>query len=65
MVADLSNWDNSYMEIVTGESGELGSDHYRDQFPAWFAVQPLPAPYSDAAVTQAAAHTLRFVPMPH
>ena len=65
MVADLSNWDNSYMEIVTGESGELGSDHYRDQFAAWFAVQPLPAPYSDAAVTKAAAHTLRFVPTPH
>ncbi len=23
MVADLSNWDNSFMEIVTGESGDL------------------------------------------
>ncbi len=65
MVADLSNWDNSFMEIVTGESGDLGSEHYKDQFPAWFAVEPLPAPYTDAAVAQVAAHTLHLVPAVH
>ena len=62
MVADLSNWDASFMEITTGESGELGSEHYRDQFPAWFSGRPLPAPYSEAAVTPAIVHTLRLEP---
>jgi len=62
MVADLSNWDGSFMEITTGESGELGSKRYRDQFSAWFSGQPLPAPYSDSAVQQASAHTLRLEP---
>jgi penicillin amidase len=37
LVADLSDWDHSYMEITTGESGQVGSPHYRDQFTDWFA----------------------------
>jgi penicillin amidase len=65
LVADLSNWDNSFMEITTGESGQLGSDHYSDQYPSWFARTPLPAPYSDAAVQRATAHTLRLEPAGH
>jgi penicillin amidase len=62
MVADLSNWDASFMEITTGESGELGSQHYRDQFPAWFSGQPLPAPYSEEAVRPTIIHTLLLEP---
>jgi penicillin amidase len=62
LVADLSNWDNSFMEITTGESGQYGSPHYRDQFPAWFSGEPLPAPYSAPAVQSASATTLRLVP---
>ncbi|HET9399940.1 MAG TPA: penicillin acylase family protein, partial [Candidatus Acidoferrales bacterium] len=64
-VADLSNWDNSSMEITTGESGQYGSAHYRDQFPAWFSGQPLPAPYSASAVGSATASTLHLVPSGH
>jgi len=62
MVADTSDWDRSLMEITTGESGELGSQHYEDQFPAWFGGKSLPAPFSDAAVQHATTHTLRLLP---
>jgi penicillin G amidase len=62
MVADLSNWDRSLMEITTGESGEVGSSHYSDQFPDWFAGRAQAAPFSNEAVSQAAVHALRLVP---
>jgi penicillin amidase len=61
-VADLSDWDSSFMEITTGESGQYGSAHYRDQFPSWFSGQPLPAPYSAAAQQSSSSHTLHLVP---
>jgi len=65
LVADLSNWDNSFMEITTGESGQLGSEHYSDQYPSWLARTPLPAPYTDAAVQRVTVHTLRLEPAGH
>ncbi len=61
-VADLSNWDNSLMNITLGESGQYGSPHYRDQFPAWFEGRGLPAPFSDAAEEKARVHRLRLLP---
>jgi penicillin amidase len=64
-VADTSDWDRSFMEITTGESGQPGSAHYDDQFPYWFGGKPLPAPFSDAAVGHAAQHTLRLLPANH
>jgi penicillin amidase len=65
LVADLSDWDRSFMEITTGESGQLGSEHYSDQFPSWLAGKPLPAPFSGAAVERAAVHTMHFEPVGH
>jgi penicillin amidase len=62
MVADTSNWDYSLMEITTGESGQVSSDNYRDQFPDWFAGRSLPAPFSESAVSRATVHTLRLQP---
>jgi penicillin G amidase len=61
-VADLSDWDNSYMEIVTGESGDYGSEHYKDEFASWYAAEPVPAPFTDAAVAPGIAHTLHLIP---
>jgi penicillin amidase len=61
-VADLSNFDNSLMEIATGESGQYGSPYYRDQFPEWFAGRGIPAPFSEAAEDRARVHRLRLVP---
>jgi penicillin amidase len=62
MVADTSNWDNSLMEITTGESGQVASDHYQDQFPDWFAGKSLSAPFGEAAVSRVTVHTLRLLP---
>jgi penicillin amidase len=62
MVADTSDWDRSLMEITTGESGQVSSDNYRDQFPEWFAGRAIPAQFSDSAVQRATTHTLRLMP---
>jgi penicillin amidase len=61
-VADLSNFDNSLMEITTGESGQYGSPYYQDQFDPWYQGRALPAPFSDAAETKARVHRLRLLP---
>ena len=61
-VADLANWDRSLMEINSGESGEIGSRHYRDQFTEWFAGRGIAAPFSDAAEERASVDRLTLVP---
>ena len=61
-VADLSNFDQSLMEIPTGESGQYGSRYYRDQFPEWFAGRGIPEPFSAASETRVLVHTLTLLP---
>jgi penicillin G amidase len=61
-VADLSDFDNSLMEIPAGESGQPGSPYYRDEFADWFAGRSIPAPFSEAATEKSRAHRLLLVP---
>ena len=61
-VADLADWDDSIMLITGGESGQPGSEHYRDQFPYWFEGKAIYAPFSDAAEAKAKKHTLTLKP---
>ncbi|MGB7438600.1 MAG: penicillin acylase family protein, partial [Candidatus Acidiferrum sp.] len=61
-VANLADWDDSIMLISGGESGQPGSEHYRDQFPYWFEGKPIYAPFSDAAEAKAKKHTLTLKP---
>jgi Penicillin amidase len=61
-VADLANFDQSLMEIPTGESGQYGSPYYGDQFPEWFAGRGIPAPFSAAAETSVRVHSLMLLP---
>jgi penicillin G amidase len=61
-VADLSNFDNSLMEITTGESGQYASPYYRDQFTEWFAGRGIRAPFSAAAEEKTRVHRLILVP---
>ncbi len=61
-VTDLSNFDNSLMELTTGESGQFGSPYYHDQFSAWYEGQGLPAPFSNDAEMHVRAHRLRLLP---
>jgi penicillin amidase len=61
-VADLSNFDQSLMEIPTGESGQYTSPYYRDQFAEWIAGRGIPATFSAAAEASIRIHTLTLVP---
>ncbi len=61
-VADTSNWDQSMMEINSGESGEFGSAHYKDQFADWFAGRGIAAAFSVAAEAQTHGNRLTLAP---
>jgi penicillin amidase len=41
-VADLSNWDNSLNNITLGESGNIFSSHYSDQWDTYYYGHSLP-----------------------
>jgi penicillin amidase len=62
LVADLSDFNDSQMEMATGEAGQYSSPHLRDQFPEWFAGRGIPAPFSEAAEEKVRAHRLLLLP---
>jgi penicillin G amidase len=41
-VADLSNWDQSLHNLTIGESGQILSSHYKDQWDAYYAGTSFP-----------------------
>ena len=61
-VANPANWDDSILLITTGESGQLGSSHYSDQFSYWYEGKPIVLPFSDGAEKAARKHTLTLKP---
>ncbi|MGB2636155.1 MAG: penicillin acylase family protein [Candidatus Acidiferrum sp.] len=61
-VANLADWDKSIMLITGGESGQTGSEHYRDQFPYWFQGKAIYGPFSDAAEAKVKRHLLALQP---
>jgi penicillin G amidase len=61
-VANLGNWDESIMLIHGGQSGQVGSSHYADQFSYWYEGKPILAPFSDGAEANARRHTLTLKP---
>ena len=63
-VANPGDWDNSILLIPAGQSGQLGSSHYSDQFSYWYEGKPIFVPFSDAAVARARKHTLTLKPTP-
>ena len=50
------------MVIPGGQSGQLGSSHYSDQFEHWYEGKPVLAPFSDAAEAAVRKHTLTLKP---
>jgi penicillin amidase len=42
MNADLADWDHSLLNILTGQSGQILSRHYRDQWPSYYAGTSFP-----------------------
>ncbi len=62
MVVDFSDLDNSVNNLTVGESGEVSSPNYADQFQAWYTGHSFPMAFSDAAVERATVHRLRLEP---
>jgi len=62
MVVDLAKLDNSVQNLTLGESGEITSAYYSDQFQAWYNGSSLPMLFSDQAVDQGAVHRLTLAP---
>jgi penicillin G amidase len=52
-VADLSNWDQSLHNLTIGESGQILSSHYKDQWDAYYAGTSFPMQFDhvDAKAT--------------
>jgi len=61
-IANLANWDDSILLIPAGESGQIGSGHYTDQFSYWYEDKPIVAPFSDTAEAKVRKHTLKLTP---
>ncbi len=53
---DFSNFDQSTLNLVTGESGIFLSPHYMDQWAAWYGGSTFVFPFSQAALEQHRAH---------
>ena len=62
MTVDLSDLDQSTLNLVTGESGNFLSPNYMDQWKAWYEGFTFPLPYSVTAVEKAKAHELVMEP---
>ena len=60
--ADMSNLDNSTLDIVNGESGNIFDEHFNDQWDAYYHGRTFPLPFSPEAVKHAAVHHLRLEP---
>jgi penicillin G amidase len=62
LTVDFSNFDNSTLNIVNGQSGHLLSPYFNDQWDAWYHGTTFPLPYSEAAYTRTAEHKLTLTP---
>ncbi|MGH9579857.1 MAG: penicillin acylase family protein, partial [Terriglobales bacterium] len=62
LTVDLSNLDASTLNIVNGQSGQILSLHYMDQWAAWLEGRTFPLPFSSTAVARARRHELILQP---
>ena len=51
-VADLSDWEQSLNNITAGESGQLLSGHYKDQWDAYYVGRSFPMEYGKVQVKE-------------
>jgi len=51
-VADLAGWDHSLNNISTGESGQILSRHYKDQWGAYYAGRSFPMQFKKVSASQ-------------
>ncbi len=63
MATDFADLDASYLNIVTGESGQLFSEHYNDQWKSWYeGTFSFPLAFTPGAVEKSAKHRLTLTP---
>jgi penicillin G amidase len=62
ITVDLANLDQSTLNLVTGEAGNLFSPYYMDQWRAWFEGFTYGWPFSAAAVEKDRTHELVLQP---
>ncbi len=63
MTADLSDLDQTTLNIVTGQAGNPLSPYYMDQWKAWYDGFTFKLPFSQAAIAKAEAHHLLLEPV--
>jgi len=59
---NFANFDESTLNVVTGESGVFPSPHYMDQWTAWYGGSTFTFPFSAAAVEKHRAHEMTLEP---
>ncbi len=62
LTVDFSDLDNSTLDIVNGQSGNIFDEHYDDQWDAYYHGRTFPLPFTSAAVQQAGVHHLKLEP---
>ena len=58
MAADLADWDRSLLNVLSGQSGQILSSHYRDQWDRYYVGQSFPMQYRNVE----AKRVLRLTP---
>ena len=58
-VADLSNWERSQSNITIGQSGQVFSRHFRDQWDAYYVGKSFPMPFKQVAASSTLSVTPR------
>jgi penicillin amidase len=59
---NFANFDESTLNVVTGESGVFLSPYYMDQWAAWYGGSTFAFPFSEAAVERHRAHEMTLAP---
>jgi penicillin amidase len=59
---NFANFDESTLNVVTGESGIFLSPYYMDQWAAWYGGSTFAFPFSPAAVERQRAHEMTLEP---
>jgi len=62
MTVDLSNFDQSTLNLVTGQAGNFLSPFYMDQWNPWYQGYSFTLPFSHAAIERTRAHQLVLAP---
>jgi len=59
---NFANFDESTLNLVTGESGIFLSPYYMDQWPAWYGGSTFTFPFTKVVAEQHRSHELTIVP---